>query len=241
MQNQKQILYKRVGIMIRTFILLLLLALSCSSINAQAEEINFSASKRPLLMIKRDYPKVYKPTKLILGDKNKFIVKAQPGSYVLLAISQVNKGAPLFYGKKLRLGANIQTIESKISNNGITELIYTLPDNQDMEGDLLFFEVMVSKDKTFKNPQIAQIIASNGRQSVDNGIIITKKPENVSAPTFGAAIPGTNMNINNALQSIERINEGQPRQFEPMEDINYGINSNFPLMLRNLRTPEAKN
>ena len=164
--------------MIKKFLLLLFLSLI--SLPAFSEEIQFKAHDKPSLLIENDSPMVYRPTKLIIGQENSFIIKAKPGYYVSLATSYSDSGAPLFYGQKLRLGSDIKTLEGVIPENGVLEMKLKIPKDKDLVGKILYFEVAVWKSKDFKDLRIAKIMAANGRESSSNAVTILPEPKNVS-------------------------------------------------------------
>src|SRR6056297_2576486 len=113
----------------KIFISLFLLCIFTAPCFSQ-QTIEFNEKSKPLLIINKDFPMVYKPTKLIIGKKNIFTIKATSGSNVSLATSTSDNGAPLLYGQKVRLGNDINTVNGVVPEKGILQLELEIPDNK---------------------------------------------------------------------------------------------------------------
>ncbi len=203
-----------------------------------ADDINFKSHKRKRnLLFTRNFPKAYKPTRIILGKKNKFLIQAEAGSYVSLATSFKNKGADLFYGKKLRLGEDLKTTEGIIPPKGVLEVELEISEDKKLEGKMLFFEVAVWKNPDFSDLKLAKIMAANGRESQNNAVVMIPPEKKSKIPLLGPALPGTNTDFLRTINTVNQMNEGQPEAYEGAVENSMFYNNQAPLMLRNLRDP----
>lgn len=194
----------------KKFIFLLMLANLIVHPAFSQTSIQFKPTERKqTLLINRNHPQVYKPSKLILGKSNKFIIKAEAGSYISLATSTSNEGAPLFYGHKLRLGNDITTYEGTIPANGILELEVKLPNDNSLDGKELFFEVAVWKNKDFSDLTIAKIISTGGTETQNNAIAISKPVESSFIPLFTPVIPGAPTEVIKTIEAIQDVKSGK--------------------------------
>lgn len=201
---------------------------------ATAQVFDLSSHKKEAVECSQSAPKVYKPSKMVVGTKSKFIIKAEPGSHIALLTSNKNAGAKQIYGKTLRLGPVINAFEGTTAENGVLELDVPLPEEEELVGKILYFEVIAGEGEDFDNMQVANIMGIDGRETDVNAVIIAPAPKNIKLPGFGATIPGTNMNINRAMDAINSNSKYNDENAQncAAEQSNY---RNGPLMLRNLR------
>jgi len=206
-------------------------------------DIDLKASKRPVLLLNREYAQVYKPTKLIIGKENIFIIKGKAGSFVSLAYSYSNKGSQEFYGQELRLGSDFKTIEGVIPSNGLLELRMNLPKDNTLALKTMFFEVAVWTKKDFSDVELAIIIAPNGRETDSNDILVALPPDNPNKPTISPSIPGTSIDAIKTMQAFQNlqqsINTNMMRGYDDY-DRGYNTDDGFlkPNILRNMDAPE---
>lgn len=224
----------------RKYLILFLLIILAFSLPVNAQVFDLSSTKNSSLSTKYDYPCVYKPSKLVLGTSTKFVIKAEPKSHVSLVTSEGNGGYPEIYGHKLRLGQTINPHEDIVRDNGIIEIEISLPLEKDLVGKMLFFEVLVWKNSDFSDLKVAKIMGINGNETGINAVLICEPPKNTSLPGLGTTIPGTSININRAMDFINKdnISDDDSSNSIYQDQMNY---SNEPLMIRNLRVPELKN
>ena len=181
-------------------------------------------------------PEIFKPSRLIIGSKTVFIVKAEPGSSVTFILSDERDGSEPFYGQHLRLGDFVYSINGTVGEKGITELKVELPDEKNLTGNIFYFEAIVWKNKDFSDLTKAKIIGTNGKETGSNAIIAARKPEKKSMPGFGQAMPGIG-DISKSFEALAEQESAVERDYNISED---GYYYNKPLMLRNLRAPELQ-
>ncbi len=208
---------------------------------ASADEIIFSPInldeniKNPLKtgILNMNNPKVYKPTKLVLGEKAKFKIKAKPGLKALFMASLANTGTKVFHGKTLHLGPVFNTQEQIIPETGVLELFVSVVDDKKLIGEEIFFEVLLWEKDDYSDITKARIIGANGAETDRNYIFIKPHHSTSSIPGFTPAIPGGG-NVMDTIDSITKDEEG-----EKLYDIQY-TQQNTPAVIRNLHSVEIQ-
>lgn len=215
-------------------IILSLLILSISILPAFSEiEIKLNTTKRQGLLIERNDSLVYKPTKLIIGEKTKFIIKGNPGNYATLFVSLSEDSLKSINNKKLNIDSSITAKEEVIPTNGILELAYETPNDKTLIGKAMFFQVIISKNKADEKFQIAQIISPKGIETTLNGIEICMPAKDISRPGFTPNIPGFSPEVSKAIDAIEKIKNN-----ENLEYTDDYYDPNTPDIIKNLRAPD---
>lgn len=171
-------------------------------------EITLTASSKQSLNVS-DRASVFLPSKLVIGEGGTFVVKGTPGAKVSLAVSNSNRGANPLMGHKLRLGETETTIEAVISPTGAVEINYPVPDDQALISKIKFFEVAIWTKDDFSDLTIARTISPAGKETLNNGIVITTPPEKNSRPTFSPLIPGVGQDMVRALEKVKEAKEGK--------------------------------
>ncbi len=211
-----------------------LLILNIFSLPGFAQVIDIS-SARDNPRIKPPMAEIYKPSRLLIGDKTEFTVKGDPGTYVIIVFSAENEGAKPYYGQHLRLGNIIDKIEGVIGEKGIAKLDLEIPEREDLVGAIIYFEALVWKTDDLSDVKKARIMGASGIETSYNAISIEKKPEKHSLPLIGPGIGG--------MGDVSRTMEALSSQKSSEKDYLYNDDMyyhNKPLMLRNLRSPDIK-
>ena len=218
--------------------IILVLSLITTNTALAADSINFIPLAKHSLLMENNYPEVYKPSRLIIGNDTSFTIKADPGSNVLLAISQTNTGAPLFHGQMFNLGADLIQKEGLVPANGLIQLNFNLPNDKKLENKIYYFEVFVWKSNDFKDLKRAKIMAPNGRETDSNEITAILPPKNTLMPTFGPDIPG-GQGLMKAVDTIEKMKKGNNEAPEKDYEMNNYSIYDSSVLLRNLNSPDA--
>jgi hypothetical protein len=204
-------------------------------------EINLSSNKHNMLM-SSEYPVIYKPSKLIIGQENTFKVKAAPGSTVSLMISASNSGAKPFYGQALRLGIDQSTTKGIVPENGLLEIKFSLPNQKDLDGKVAYFEVAVWKNDDFRDVKIAKIMDINCRETDLNEISISLPPQDMSKPSLAPVLPMMPPDFMRVINDVEKAKNDKNNS--NTEDYSDYVNDNLfqtPAYIRNLHAPELMN
>lgn len=166
----------------------------------------FSSANAEVLNLGINKAEVYKPSRLIVGSKTDFIVKAGPGSNVSITLALDEQGSEI-----------IAKVDGTIGEKGITKLQLELPDKKELINKTAYFQVVVGDE-------IARIVGSDGVSTTSNAIKIMKKPSSSSLPGFGPSVPG----VGDVSKAIEAVQDSSDHG---LDDYYY----NKPLILRNLR------
>lgn len=217
-----------------------LIGLIAISMPVNAQVFDLSSTKKSSFVINLDSPVVYKPSKLIIGNTTKFVVKAEPESHVSLVTSDENSGYPTFHGQNLRLGQIVKPYEAIVGDKGVLELEVPLPSEKELVGKVLYFEVLVWKKLDFSDLKIAKIMGIDGSETNINAVVITEPAKNTSMPGFGPNIPGTGGDFSKAKDIFNKINDTDSNENSQNYYENDIFFSNKPLMLRNIHAPELK-
>lgn len=185
-----------------------MLSFSPASKAENASEISLPSVEKQQLLT-GSTAQVFLPSKLILGQDNKFVIKGNPGSKVSLAISNSNHGAKPIMGINLRLGETEQTIESTIPATGVVELIYKVPSNEELLDKIKYVEVAIWSKVDFSDIAIAKSIGASGRETLNNGLAIVLPPESGKKPTFEPVIPGISGDLFKSIQAMKDVQEGK--------------------------------
>jgi len=222
----------------KNIILILVIILSTFSSVANAQVFDLSSTKNTSYNAKRTIASVYKPSKLVIGATTIFTVKAEPYSHVSLLTSEENTGIAKVYGRTLRLGQFYTTYEGMTDEKGIAEIKISLPEKETLLGQILYFEVLVWKQKDYSDLKIAKIMGIDGQETSINAVVIGEPPKKRSMPGVGPAIPGVGADMNKTMELMNQINNTQDDNYDgyysdPM------IYKNAPLMIRNLHAPKS--
>lgn len=183
--------------MFNKFMILILFFLLSAFSSVHAEMLTPGISKA----------EVYKPSRLIMGTKTDFLVKAQPGSAVLLTLALDEQGNDI-----------IAQASGTIGEKGIIKLQVELPNDKKFINKTAYFQVVVGEE-------IARVIGSDGISTSSNAIIILKKRSSGVLPGIGPSVPGVG-DVSKAIEAVQDTNSDQN-----VDDYYY----NKPLILRNLR------
>lgn len=203
------------------------------------EAQKLSPIQRASLLLNKKYSKLYKPTKLLIGQESTFKVVAEPNSYVALLYSFADSGAEPINGKILRLGSNYKMVKGIVPENGILNLALEIDNDKKLIGKKIYIETITSKDQEFKDFELAKIMGSNAREISYNWIVITKPPKTGGA-SLAPDLPGASGDAFKTLTQMEKKEKAEDSlEFDKYYNVEY--TDYTPLYLRNMKTPELKN
>jgi hypothetical protein len=157
---------------------------------------------------------LYLPTRLFLGEENRFILKGKPGSKVMLFISPKSEGFKLPNGLALRVGEDNERLEGTIPEKGVLELTLPVPDEADWAGHALFVDAVMWSQDDYADIIQFQMLDATGRRASDNALMMAKRAT-ASGTSFMPAMPGISAQ---ALQQVttmsEVLNSGDERKKE---------------------------
>lgn len=123
-------------------------------------------------------PKLFLPERITIGKSAEFIIKADPGKYVAIAMADKPAGAKPIFGHPLRLGSDRKVMAiGKVPDNGILSLYVEAPIQGDLVGDCLYFEAAVWSKPNFSDLQIAKVISPQQTEKEENAVVIAGQTE----------------------------------------------------------------
>ncbi len=150
-------------------------------------------------------PKLFLPTRMVLGQSAEFIIKGNPGTYAAIAMSESNKGAKPISGHDLRLGADRKLVAiGKIPEQGILSVFVEAPIQGDLIGLPLYFEGVIWSNPDFSDMQMASTITVTESGENGNSVIVSGQDEKKErAVVFDVSKPMS-------MRSMGTLNSGKP-------------------------------
>lgn len=165
-----------------------------SSFSEAAEKYESRLSR--LLIRKSD---VYLPTRLVLGEEARFVIKAAPGNQVKLLMSPSAEGYLLPNGTALRVGSDAQILEGTVPETGILELKMDMPKDPELEGKVLYVDAVAGLSEESLEPM--GMVDATGRRTGSNSLVIVKPAER-GGPSILPNMPGLSPQVFNQLTQL---------------------------------------
>ena len=123
-------------------------------------------------------PKLFLPSRMVLGECSEFVLKGSPGFYAAIAMSESNKGAKPMSGHKLRLGADRKLVSlGTIPETGMLSLFVETPIQGDLVDTSLYFEGVIWSKPDFSDLQITSTVLTSQSGSDENGVVVVGQQE----------------------------------------------------------------
>lgn len=152
-----------------------------------------------LLIRKSD---LYLPTRLVMGEEARFVVKAQPGSHVKVFLSATGEGYMLPNGTPLRVGTDVQELTGVVPESGVLELSLEMPQDESLQGQVVYVDAVAGLSEAQLNP--IDLVDPTGRRTDANTLVITK-PADRGGPAILPAMPGVDPRLFNQLTQLGQI------------------------------------
>lgn len=203
-------------------------------------EINFTLQShlKGALMLSNDYPEIFKPTGLNIGNSTVIKIKAPAGSFVSLLSSFSENGASAIMGNSLRLGEDFQTLRGVVPDNGVLEIALKIDNDKDLIGKKLYIEALTWKNKDQSDLKIAKVIGSDGRESESNAIPIKDQVASASGAKFSGSLPGFSQGMMDTINKIENSKTNKKQDGEKLYDTDYFQQKS--VILRNMHSPDVE-
>lgn len=184
-----------------------LLALLLTSValpfNTPAYAEKYQSRLNSLLLRKND---VYLPSRLVLGQEARFVVKAAPGSLVKLFVSGKGEGMMLNDETPLRVGADAQVLSGTVPESGVLELKMAVPKDPEMDGQVVYVDAVSGASETELKP--IDLMDSTGRRTEQNSLTMIKQVAE-NGPAVMPAMPGLSPQAFKQLTTMSNIYSGQ--------------------------------
>ena len=174
--------------------------------SASAEVRNSRLSQ----LIKRK-PNLYLPSRLLIGQENKFTLQGTPGHEVTLYISPQDAGLKAPNGQLLRVGEESEAIKGIIPQNGVLSLAIPLPDDTELDGKEIFVEAITWKAPDYSDLEILELVDSTGRRSSENKLAIAKPTKGKGAFIL-PSMPGVSPQMIQQITTLSEIQKGDTRK-----------------------------
>jgi hypothetical protein len=182
---------------------------------AHAEK--YQSRLNSLLLKKND---LYLPTRLVLGEEARFVVKAPAGNLVKILVSAKSEGYVLPNGTSLSVGEEVQELTGTVPANGVLELKLPVPKDPTMEGKVVYVAGVVGPSEEALTP--IDLIDSTGRRTEENALVIVK-PVEAGGPSIMPSMPGLSPQVFNQLTTMSEIygkGDNSKKQLLDTGDIN---------------------
>lgn len=166
-----------------------------------------------LLLKKND---VYLPSRLIIGEEAKFVVKAPAGSKVKVLLSSTSEGYVLPNGTPLRVGAEAQEVTGVVPENGVLELKAQMPKDPELEGKVVYVEAVAGTTDEDLAP--VDLVDATGRRTTENTLVLMKQAE-MGGPSVMPSMPGVSPQLMNQLSNLgSALTKGENGQKQLLDD-----------------------
>ena len=181
------------------------LALTSSVTLAQFCPQTAEAGARPksrLNQLIRNKPNLYMPTRLVIGEDNKFVVRAPAGNKVVIFLSPFNSGMTTPNGKPLRVGKENQLLEGYTSEKGVAVLTVPLPDEKSLSGQPVYIEgYTVGDTEGYSDLEVLELLKPNGH-AASNNVVMIQEPNETHGAMVMPGIPGVGSDMLRRLSTM---------------------------------------
>ena len=166
----------------------------------------------------RKKPRLYMPTRLIVGEDNRFVVQAPAGSHVVLLMSPKPEGAMAPDGTPLAVGKDFQTLETVTAANGVVELILPIPAQKALRDRVVYVDAYTYQAEDYSDLQRLELTDAAGRASSgSNALLMTHRPEG-GGPMVLPGMPGMPVNLMQQLGTLGEMMEGDERKRDLLDE-----------------------
>lgn len=187
--------------------LLLGLLLSLNSITTASAELPPSR----LSQLRLNQSTLYMPSRLIIGEENRFIIKGTPGNKVRLLVSPQPEGMTLPNGTALRVSDEHEVLDGVIPENGVLSLMLPVPNEEQWVGNFLYVDAVTWKAEDSSDMAQLQLVDSTGRRATQNGLELAKASTRGGSAIM-PAIPGMPANLMQQLNTAADALTGDERK-----------------------------
>lgn len=181
---------------------------------ANAEK--YQSRLNSLLLKKND---VYLPSRLVLGEEARFVIKAPAGSKVKVFLSSKAEGYILPNGTPLRVGEEVQELSGIVPESGVLQLQMEMPKDPELEGKVVYVDAVAGPSDEELAP--IDLVDPTGRRTTENVLAIVKPTER-GGPSVMPTLPGLSPQLFNQLTTMTDVyaKGGDKKQLLDDGDIN---------------------
>lgn len=181
----------------------------------------------------RNKPNLYLPSRMLIGEENKFTFQGPPGSQVILYVSAEPSGMEAPDGQPLRVGAENQQFTGTIPEKGVLEMTVPLPHEEFLIGKSMFVEGILWTQEDYADLAVFEIVDSTGRRSGANALVISQM-SNGKGAFIMPAMPGMPSGLVNQITTLSEMDGGDKRKMELIDrdgDLNRDVMINQNMFL----------
>lgn len=179
------------------FTLLLAGSVQVLSLEAQAQKYQSRLNS----LVQRRNTNVYLPTRLLLGQEARFVVRATPGSIVKLFVSTHDEGK-IVNDVALRVGNDAQELSGTVPENGVLELKMDVPKDAELDGRVVYVDALAGASEEELVP--IDLVDPTGRRTDQNSLPIMKQAAE-NGPAIMPTMPGVSPQMMNQLTTMSNI------------------------------------
>jgi hypothetical protein len=180
---------------------LILASLALTTFPPQAHAAEKYQSRLNSLLIRKN--DVYLPSRLVIGESARFVVKAAPGSHVKLFLSTQAEGFSLPDGSLLRVGKDAQAVSGVVPESGILELQMEMPKTPELEGQYIYVDAVSGASEETLSPMA--LVSSEGKRTGENALKIVKPSQGGGGAAVLPSMPGLSPQVFNQLTQLGDI------------------------------------
>lgn len=178
-----------------------LAVVAAAAFPAKARAEQYQSRLGNLLLKKSSF---YMPGRLVLGQENRFTVKAPPGSQVQVFLSPAGEGKLFADRIPLAVGEDAETLNGTVPETGVLELTLPLPAEDAWEGKVLYVDAVVGKAEDYSDYSRPELVDATGRKAVTNALVLAKPAEKNQMMVL-PAIPGVDTRMFNQITTLTDI------------------------------------
>lgn len=197
-----------------------------SAVTLPATSDNRPVSRLSRMMLNQDT--LYLPTRLIIGENNRFLIKGKPGSDVMLYVSPKGDGYKLPNGLAVKVGEMHESLGGKIPESGVLTLEIPVPNEPDWAGHFLFIDAITWTQPDYADVKQIQLLDSTGRRTTDNGLMMSTPASIGGSPLVMPSMPGVPAG---ALQQLTQTSQILGSNDKRRKDLIYDGERNPDTML----------
>lgn len=145
---------------------------------------------------------VYLPTRLMLGEEARFVVKAPAGNLVRIFVSTQADGKVLPNDVVLRVGEDAQELSGIVPENGVLELKMDVPKDPELDGRVVYVDAVSGASEEALTA--INLVDHTGRRTDQNTLVLMKGVAE-NGPAIMPSMPGVSPQMMNQLTTMSNI------------------------------------
>lgn len=149
---------------------------------------------------------LFMPSRLLIGQENKFLIRGLAGKKVMLYLSSQAEGLAAPNGQALRVGPENQQLGGVIPESGVLALSLEVPKEEALADQVVYVEAIQWQNPDYSDLSVIQLLDPSGRATADNRIALFLPDEKQGAMLMpampGMASPQVFQQLNNVSGAL---------------------------------------